>query len=392
MTERGYEIRPLLIRDHHALVELGILKHPYRAAREQVAAWLQMMPASLCYAVEADGAFMGAVCCFMERGAPFSGRIQFYLNAKATNDLTSWIQMLLDELFQTANIHRLELLLPANLHDLGDRLLDYGFTRDGLLRDVLPFGKAWQDAELYAILREEQGMHQYAFIPFDPSVIMIYGDDQKIDSIDFIQYGDKIEMSRMFDTAYARGIINENGIVVRSSEAIRELEEPANLTGKSRELPVAVAQAVSEIREYLSGKREQFDFTVNEETGTDFQRSIWSILREIPYGQTRSYMEIALSHIEKKGDGLSEKERRKQAQNLSRAVGMACGANPLCLFTPCHRVLGQDRKLTGFSGGIQTKAALLDLELLNSSSDYIVPFSERYKKKRGEKNGGNHEI
>lgn len=384
MTEGGYTIRPLLIRDHHALVDLGILNHPYRAARDQVAAWLQMMPASLCYAVEIDGALLGAVCCFVERGAPFAGRIQFYLDSRATDDLSAWIHLLIGEVFQTANIHRLELLLPLRLSHVGEHLLELGFERDGLLRDVLPLAKAWQDAELYSILREEQGMSQYAFIPFDPSVIVIYGSDKEIESVDFMQYGDRIELSRLFDTAFAAGIIDEHGICKRSEEAIKLLREPATVAAQDRELPKAVVTAIRQIREYLAGSRREFDFPVAENLGTDFQRSIWTILRDIPYGETRSYMEIALAHVENKDVQLSEKERRKKAQNLSRAVGMACGANQLCLYTPCHRVLGQDRKLTGFTGGIASKAALLDLELLNSSSEYHVPYSERFKRKKGE--------
>lgn len=382
MNTAAYSIRPLFVKDHHALVDLGILGSPYRAAREQVHAWLELVPASLCYAVCLDGALRGAVCCFVERGAPFAGRIHFYLEKTAMEDVTSWIPLLLDDVFQTANIHRLELLLPRGLDGVGSRLQALGFERDGRLRDALPLGRAWQDADLFAILREEQGMSHYAFIPFDPSVLAIYGDAQKVTSIEFLQYGEKLERSRLFDTAYAAGIIDSEGVIVRSEEAILRLREPASLrSGEERELPKAVGQAVTELREYLSGTRETFSFPIEETIGTPFQRSVWHFLREIPYGQTRSYMEIALAHVEREEPGLEPKALRRKAQNLSRAVGMACGANPLSIATPCHRVVGQNRKLTGFGGGIPTKAALLDLELLNSSSEYNLPYNEGFRKR-----------
>ena len=80
-------------------------------------------------------------------------------------------------------------------------------------------------------------------------------------------------------------------------------------------------------------------------------------------------MEVALQYIGETKTDLSEKDKRKQAQNISRAIGMACGANPLCLITPCHRVLGQNLKLTGFSGGIETKGYLLDLELMHTITE-----------------------
>ncbi|MNI14577.1 Methylated-DNA--protein-cysteine methyltransferase, inducible [compost metagenome] len=103
---------------------------------------------------------------------------------------------------------------------------------------------------------------------------------------------------------------------------------------------------VSELSEYLQGERKQFaapcDFN-----GTPFQVAVWNALCEIPYGETRSYSDIAL-HIQKPAS--------------VRAVGTAIGANPVLISIPCHRVIGKNGSLTGYRGGLEMKTRLLDLE------------------------------
>lgn len=103
-----------------------------------------------------------------------------------------------------------------------------------------------------------------------------------------------------------------------------------------------------ELREYFLGKRTEFDLPLCP-AGTEFQQSVWAALRNIPYGETRTYGEIAAA---------------VGSPTASRAVGAACGKNPVLLLTPCHRVLGKDGSLTGFSaeGGVETKRSLLALE------------------------------
>jgi methylated-DNA-[protein]-cysteine S-methyltransferase len=109
--------------------------------------------------------------------------------------------------------------------------------------------------------------------------------------------------------------------------------------------PVVAAAAV-QLDEYFAGTREDFDLPLDP-VGTEFQRSAWAALRTIPYGATVSYGEQAA----RMGD------RRK-----ARAVGAANGRNPISIIVPCHRVVGSNGALTGFAGGIDTKAWLLDHE------------------------------
>lgn len=104
--------------------------------------------------------------------------------------------------------------------------------------------------------------------------------------------------------------------------------------------------AKAELEAYLTGERESFDVPLRAK-GDDFSERLWSLLREIPYGQTTSYGVLA----EQLGD-----------RRLAQRVGQAVGRNPLCVFIPCHRVVGADGLLTGYAGGLERKRWLLELE------------------------------
>jgi methylated-DNA-[protein]-cysteine S-methyltransferase len=106
------------------------------------------------------------------------------------------------------------------------------------------------------------------------------------------------------------------------------------------------AEAKRQLDEYFAGERSEFTMPV-EMDGTDFQKEVWTALRAVPFGATVSY-----------GD-LANKIGRPKA---SRAVGAANHANPLPIVVPCHRVIGSDRSLTGFGGGLETKQTLLAFE------------------------------
>ena len=112
-------------------------------------------------------------------------------------------------------------------------------------------------------------------------------------------------------------------------------------------------EAKRQLVAYFAGELTEFDLPLAPE-GTPFQLSVWQALRRIPYGKTVSYGAIA------------ESIGRPSA---SRAVGAANGANPLPIVVPCHRVIGSTGKLTGFGGGLDTKAALLALEQGGSESE-----------------------
>ncbi len=123
---------------------------------------------------------------------------------------------------------------------------------------------------------------------------------------------------------------------------------PAKLGGAQRATALT-NQASSQVLEYLAGKRKAFDLPLRAQ-GTPFQLEVWDALSAIPYGQTRTYAQIAQAI-----------GRPKALQ----AVGQACGHNPLPLFVPCHRVVGTAGKLGGYAFGPAIKKFLLDLEAKN---------------------------
>lgn len=112
------------------------------------------------------------------------------------------------------------------------------------------------------------------------------------------------------------------------------------------------ADACQQLGEYFAGERRSFDIRLRL-TGTDFQLRVLEELQRIPYGETVSYSDIA---------------RRIGRPRAMRAVGAANGRNPIPIIIPCHRVIGRSGELTGFGGGLDTKAALLRLEAENSST------------------------
>ena len=104
--------------------------------------------------------------------------------------------------------------------------------------------------------------------------------------------------------------------------------------------------AIDQILEYLAGDRTEFDLQLDLR-GTEFQRQVWSELRKIPFGDHRSYREIAVAVGRPKA---------------VRAVGAANGSNPISMVVPCHRVINSDGKLGGYGGGLELKARLLAME------------------------------
>jgi methylated-DNA-[protein]-cysteine S-methyltransferase len=101
-----------------------------------------------------------------------------------------------------------------------------------------------------------------------------------------------------------------------------------------------------QLNEYFAGKRREFSLPLDMR-GTRFQRDVWEALLAIPFGETRSYGELA---------------KKLGNPTASRAVGAANGRNPISIVVPCHRVIGASGKLTGFAGGLDVKARLLDIE------------------------------
>ncbi|OEK06161.1 cysteine methyltransferase [Flavivirga aquatica] len=111
-------------------------------------------------------------------------------------------------------------------------------------------------------------------------------------------------------------------------------------------IPVELEDCVIQLNEYFKGNRKQFNLKLNPQ-GTDFQKRVWTLLEQVPYGKTMTYLELS-----------------KQLGDVKaiRAVANANGKNPLWIIVPCHRIIGSDGSLTGYAGGLHRKKWLLEHE------------------------------
>jgi methylated-DNA-[protein]-cysteine S-methyltransferase len=142
--------------------------------------------------------------------------------------------------------------------------------------------------------------------------------------------------------------VDEAGAVVRI-ELVKDRSIAGLFTEPGTRLvedAARTAHVERQLAEYFAGQRRSFDLELAPR-GTPFEQEVWAALRAIPFGETRSYGEIAAA-LGRPG--------------AARAVGRANGANPIPIVVPCHRVLGSDGSLTGFGGGLEAKERLLELE------------------------------
>ena len=136
------------------------------------------------------------------------------------------------------------------------------------------------------------------------------------------------------------------GVGERGITAIAIGDPPAGEGWRRDDRHPLVSEAARQLREYFGGQRRSFDLPL-ELAGTEFQRRVWAELLKIPYGETRSYSEVA---------------RAIGKPRAVRAVGSANHANPIAIVVPCHRVIAADGGLAGYGGGLDRKRLLLELE------------------------------
>lgn len=148
----------------------------------------------------------------------------------------------------------------------------------------------------------------------------------------------------IYDSAFGEIVIESDGC------AITCIKTKGNLLPKGKkEADALTDKAAEQLFEYFAGKRDRFNVPLNPH-GTDFQCTVWKALQDIPYGETQSYKQIAVTIKKPKA---------------CRAVGMANNKNPIWIMIPCHRVIGSDKSLTGYGGGLEMKRKLLELEQKN---------------------------
>ncbi len=145
-----------------------------------------------------------------------------------------------------------------------------------------------------------------------------------------------------YQTDIGKIAIAENGTAITNLYFQSE-KVPEDAVVQETEL---LQEACHQLLNYFAGKRKEFSLPLAP-TGTEFQQNVWKSLRAIPYGETRSYKDIA---------------QNVGSLKAFRAVGMANNKNPIPIFIPCHRVIGANGKLVGYAGGLNMKEQLLNLE------------------------------
>ncbi len=159
-----------------------------------------------------------------------------------------------------------------------------------------------------------------------------------------------MDKAYFYQTAIGRVLISEDGEGITGLSLFRNHGTVTDDEQLAKDIVICetelIKNAADQLIQYLEGRRKEFDVSLNPK-GTPFQRKVWEALRAIPYGQTRSYKQIAVAIGNEKA---------------SRAVGMANHNNPIICMIPCHRVIGANGALVGFGAGLDIKELLLNLE------------------------------
>jgi O-6-methylguanine DNA methyltransferase len=265
------------------------------------------------------------------------------------------LQGALQKAFWSCDLYRLELTLPADDSASIPVIRALGFQEEGRLRKcrMVPNTNRHQDVMMYSMLRPEHQAFGTAFIPFRPGVVAVTGHTGGLTATTFTRCGARFDNNYQQECAELAGLLDEDGQLLE--RASLEARMAGRYTIVPENAPDPVREAAGQVLDYFNGQRRQFDLPLDLSCGSDFQTRVWRALAEIPFGTTSTYEELA--YRLKPGDW-------QAARRMARAIGSACGANPLPLILPCHRVIGKDGRLVGFSGGLDIKEYLLDHEIM----------------------------
>ena len=258
---------------------------------------------------------------------------------KLTDDLLRYF-------FFEKNIYKVSVIIPIDDQTTEDVLIRNGFMQEAVLHEELYVDGFFKDAGLFYITLPMYTNYTVGFIPFQRGVIAVAGGIDYVDRISFLRFDETPSDEYLKFCADYSGLMKDGRMRPRGDIYYKSYE--------ADDLPAEVMRAVKEIREYLYKERTSFDINYKLPESSDFRLAVWECLRKIPYGYTKSYEDIALELTH---------GNLKEARKLTRAVGHACSENPVPIIIPCHRVIGKDGKLVGFTGGVEFKDFLLTHEL-----------------------------
>ncbi|NLC83892.1 MAG: methylated-DNA--[protein]-cysteine S-methyltransferase [Ruminococcaceae bacterium] len=348
-NQQAFELKPLRLADAAELRRLGIYTGTLKEVSDQIRILLNRNEKGgfLISGGTADLPVSGLVSLLPDAFRPEVGRLTILgSNLIILPQLLAKVSRIA---FTEQKFLRLEALVPESPELQLRAYRQAGFRTDSIITDDI------------SRLRQETGFHQLSLaktsnrhpavglVPYKYGIMSVKGTETEIEAVDFQIFGESVTDSYIEDVFRMWGLLDEDDKLLVADTCLKLI--------RNDNLPVMVGKAVKELDEYFSGLRQEFDLTVNLDQGSAFQQAVWAALQTIPYGTTETYLDIAMKLTY--GD-------RKRAHTLSRAVGGACGANPVAIVVPCHRVIGHDGRLTGFSGGVKNKEFLLHHELFGS--------------------------
>ncbi|MBP5260606.1 MAG: methylated-DNA--[protein]-cysteine S-methyltransferase [Clostridiales bacterium] len=245
-------------------------------------------------------------------------------------------------------LHKLTVTVSSRNSFLEKPCIDCGFIQESVLTDEIDNDGEYEDAGLFRILSADYLNYNACFIPFETGVAVVTGGNYFIDGIKLYRYGAKLDSGFVLNVARQLHLVDREGCLLRDDNGVYDMSEE-----EVEMLPEEVSRAYIQITNYFAKNSCFFDLDLKYRFGTDFQKSVWNAISQVKYGSTRSYEDIALE--------ISDGDVNK-AKNLTRAVGNACSDNPFMLVVPCHRIIGKDGKLAGFSAGVEVQDFLLTLE------------------------------
>lgn len=257
-----------------------------------------------------------------------------------------FIDSILKYLFFKKSVYKVNVIVSLEEDKLEKLLVENGFVQEAILHDQIEKNGEYKDAGLFYITAPMLLTYNVGFIPFQRGVIAIKGGIDFVDEVSFLGFSKPIEDRFTRLCADYCGFTKDGLLLPRGHENYEHYSTDG--------LPSEVIRAITQIREYLKKERTVFDVVIKLPESSSFRMDVWNEIKKIPFGDTKSYEDIALA--------LSNNDKVK-ARKLTRAVGHACSENPVPIIIPCHRVIGKDGKLVGFKDGVEFKDFLLTHEL-----------------------------
>ena len=339
----GITIRRLHINDASLLKEAGVFSGS-RASIECIIRKFISDSSYLAYIFEKDSNY-----CAFALLSPFGlSKNSYILDLYRSDDCTckDILDKVLYHVLIKKQIHKVSLVIRVDDRVLEDAALSLGMIQDAVLVDEISLSNnRFLDAGLFYITLSEFKGYNVGFVAFQRGVVCVYGTEDYVDRLMVYHYGDIPSDYLTVKVASRLDLLDDdNRFIPKNSPNYFDLDNSF--------LPQEVAKAVDELSEYFRKDRDEFDINIRFNDCTDFQKSVWNALRTVPYGATLSYEDIARKIT-------SDKD---EAKKLTRAVGAACADNPIPILVPCHRVIGKDGKLVGYSLGLDIKDFLLQHE------------------------------